>query len=310
MEKNSFILYKDQQEIIDKLSDENAGKLIKAIYQYANTGEIPELNELLSIAIIPFEQSIDRNSEKWEETKEKRRKAGKISAEKKKQISTNQTHVESVEQTSTNSTHVESVEQTSTNSTVNVSVSDNVSVSVNDNDNVNVNSLYIIDETNAQKELENKSCEYLTKNGTYCSKKAKLGINGKFYCGQHSRIELKKYGVEFEVNSDNNKERKCKYGKFGRVKLTDDEYSRLINEFGEDFIKKQIELLDEYVESNNNKNKYTNFNLVLRRSIREKWFERKPIVEEPKWFNKENKSEEASVEEQLELEKILGDMTE
>ena len=192
MEKNSFILYKDQQEIIDKLSDENAGKLIKAIYQYANTGEIPELNELLSIAIIPFKQSIDRNSEKWEETKEKRRRAGKISAEKKKQISTNQTHVESVE-------------QTSTNSTVNVSVSDNVSVSVNDNDNVNVNSLYIIDETNAQKELENKSCEYLTKNGTYCSKKAKLGINGKFYCGQHSRIELKKYGVEFEVNMSSEK---------------------------------------------------------------------------------------------------------
>lgn len=305
MEKNSFILYKDQQEVIDKLSDENAGKLIKAIYQYANTGEIPELNELLSIAIIPFKQSIDRNSEKWEETKEKRRKAGKISAEKKKQISTNQTHVKSVEQKVTNSTHVESVEQTSTNSTVNVSVSDNVSVNVNDN----VNSLYIIDETNGQKELEHKSCEYLTKSGTYCSKKAKLGINGKFYCGQHSRIELKKYGVEFEVNSDS-KERKCKYGKFGRVKLTYDEYSRLVDEFGEDFIKKQIDLLDEYVESNNNKNKYTNFNLVLRRAIREKWFERKPIAKEPKWFNKENKSEEASVEEQLELEKILGDMTE
>lgn len=243
MEKNSFILYKDQQEIIDKLSDENAGKLIKAIYKYANTGEIPELNELLSIAIIPFKQSIDRNSEKWEETKEKRRKAGKISAEKKKQVSTNQTHVESVEQKVTNSTHVESVEQTSTNSTVNVNVSDNVSVSVN----------------NKEKNILKKE--------------------------------------------------KHKYGKFGRVKLTDVEYDRLVSEYGQNFIDNQIESLDEYVESNNNKNKYTNFNLVLRRSIREKWFERKQTVKEPQWFNKENKSEEVSVEEQLELEKMLGDMT-
>jgi len=78
----------------------------------------------------------------------------------------------------------------------------------------------------------------------------------------------------------NNKELKKeiykeKYGTYGRVKLTIDEYMRLVNEFGEDFIKQQIEYLDEYIESNNNKNKYTNFNLVLRKSIRENWFKNK-----------------------------------
>ena len=64
------------------------------------------------------------------------------------------------------------------------------------------------------------------------------------------------------------------YGKFKRIKLTDDEYNRLINDYGKDIIERQIELLDEYVESNNNKNKYTNFNLVLRRSLREHWFDK------------------------------------
>ena len=52
--------------------------------------------------------------------------------------------------------------------------------------------------------------------------------------------------------------------------------------------------LDEYVESNNNKNKYTNFNLVLRKSIRENWFTKnkyKKEVEVPNWFNKEIKNE-------------------
>ena len=71
------------------------------------------------------------------------------------------------------------------------------------------------------------------------------------------------------------KEKKESYGTYGRIKLTSDEYLRLVNEYGEDFIKQQIEYLDEYIESNNNKNKYTNFNLVLRKSIRENWFKKK-----------------------------------
>lgn len=76
------------------------------------------------------------------------------------------------------------------------------------------------------------------------------------------------------------------YGTYKRIKLTDDEYNRLVKEFGEAFIKQQIELLDEYVESNNNKNKYTNFNLVLRKSIRENWFKNK-TKEVPNWFNED-----------------------
>ena len=65
------------------------------------------------------------------------------------------------------------------------------------------------------------------------------------------------------------------YGKYNRIKLKPEEYTKLIEEYGEDFIKIQIDLLDEYIESNNNKNKYTNFNLVLRKSIRENWFKNK-----------------------------------
>ena len=79
--------------------------------------------------------------------------------------------------------------------------------------------------------------------------------------------------INTNINTNNKRKYiKEKYGTYGRVKLTTDEYLKLVNEFGEEFIKKQIELLDEYVESNNNKNKYTNFNLVLRKSIRENWF--------------------------------------
>ena len=103
--------------------------------------------------------------------------------------------------------------------------------------------------------------------------------------------------------------KKEKYGTYGRVKLTIDEYLKLVDEFGEDFIKNQIELLDEYVESNNNKNKYTNFNLVLRKSIRENWFNKKQ-EDLPEWFDKKNKKEEITEEEQNEIEELLKEMGE
>lgn len=86
---------------------------------------------------------------------------------------------------------------------------------------------------------------------------------------------------EQNTNKQNTKDiyicdgKKTAYGCYGRVKLTTAEYQRLVDEFGQDYIDRQIDLLDEYVESNNNKNKYTNFNLVIRKAIREKWFDKK-----------------------------------
>jgi hypothetical protein len=79
------------------------------------------------------------------------------------------------------------------------------------------------------------------------------------------------------INITNNNEKTDKptrkhYGAYGRVLLSITEYDRLVKEFGQAKIDTQITLLDEYIESNNNKNKYTNFNLVLRKSIRENWF--------------------------------------
>lgn len=82
-EKNSFILYTDQKEVVDKLTDEQAGKLMKALYQYSENGTMPELDTLLEIAIIPIKQSIDKNNEKWEEERQKRSEAGRLGGLKK-----------------------------------------------------------------------------------------------------------------------------------------------------------------------------------------------------------------------------------
>lgn len=77
-----------------------------------------------------------------------------------------------------------------------------------------------------------------------------------------------------EINNKETKETKStrhKYGKYQRILLTNDEYDKLCEEFGKEYIEMVIERIDEYVEENNNKNKYKNFNLVIRKAIRDNW---------------------------------------
>lgn len=118
--KKGFLLYVDIQNVINKLSDDYAGKLFKHILAYVND-ENPTTNDLLlEIAFEPIKQQLKRDLLQWSETKVGRSKAGLASAEKKKQNKLNLT----------NSTNVESKQQDETKSTV------NVNVNVNDNDNV------------------------------------------------------------------------------------------------------------------------------------------------------------------------------
>lgn len=63
--KDSFVLYTDQKAVIDKLSNEQAGKLIKAIYTYVETEQLPKLDMTLDLVITPFITTIDRDKQKY-----------------------------------------------------------------------------------------------------------------------------------------------------------------------------------------------------------------------------------------------------
>lgn len=67
------------------------------------------------------------------------------------------------------------------------------------------------------------------------------------------------------------KEPEHHFGNYGRIMLTTNEYNKLCDDFTKNYIDKVIDKLDEYVEMNNNKNKYKKFNLVIRKAIRENW---------------------------------------
>lgn len=153
-----------------------------------------------------------------------------------------------------------------------------------------------------------KFCEYYSTKFNGVLKKVEWGIKESLMGGIKeslpNNIDINNIDNNIDIN---NKPKKNKFGKFQRIKLTEQEYERLCKEFGTSFIERQIDLLDEYVESNNNKNKYTNFNLVLRKSIRENWFvnNKKNI---PDWLNKKVEVSNASEKEQEEIEKMIKEV--
>lgn len=97
-------------------------------------------------------------------------------------------------------------------------------------------------------------------------------------------------------NDSSIKDKHISFGEYKRIKLTQKEYDKLVVDYEKEFVDIVIQKLDEYVESNNNKNKYKNFNLVIRKAIRERWFV-KAIATEPSWLHEEIKSNEREMTE-------------
>lgn len=67
------------------------------------------------------------------------------------------------------------------------------------------------------------------------------------------------------------KQAKKPHGEFGWVKLTDDEFNRLLNDFGEAEVERCIAYVDESAQSTGNKNKWRDWNLVIRKCHRDGW---------------------------------------
>jgi len=112
--KKSFILHRDSLDILDELTDEQSGKLFKAIKDFQN-GIEPDLDVVLKMVFIPFKNQFIRENKDWEGFTKKQSDKGKKSAESRKKA--------------TNSTAVNTGQPLSTSSTYSVSVSDSVNVS-------------------------------------------------------------------------------------------------------------------------------------------------------------------------------------
>lgn len=83
--KNSFLLYNDNKELFEALTNEQAGILIKAIFAYSVGEEIEVLDPVVKIALIPIKSALSRDSEKYKKTCENRAENGKKGGRPKKE---------------------------------------------------------------------------------------------------------------------------------------------------------------------------------------------------------------------------------
>lgn len=80
------------------------------------------------------------------------------------------------------------------------------------------------------------------------------------------------------------KEAKKAFGEYGWVKLTDSEYNRLLNDLGEAEVKRCIAYVDQSAQTTGNKNKWRDWNLVVRKCHKQGWgincqqYSRKPEI--------------------------------
>jgi hypothetical protein len=121
MTKKSFVLHVDSLDVLDELTNEQAGILLKAMRDYHNEEETP-LDALTKIVFCPFKNQFNRDSLKYQTTCERRANAGSMGGKQKV----------------ANVANASKPKQKQANVAESVSVSKNDSDSVNDSKSVSV----------------------------------------------------------------------------------------------------------------------------------------------------------------------------
>ena len=75
--KKSFVAYCDWQETFEELSDEEAGKLVKHLFNYVNDKNPETSDKLTKMCFIPIKQSLKRDLKKYEKYVHKQSVNGK-----------------------------------------------------------------------------------------------------------------------------------------------------------------------------------------------------------------------------------------
>jgi len=129
--KKSFVLYNDSLDVLDELTDSQAGQILKAMRDFEN-GKEPKLEGILKAIWIPFRNQLKRDGEKYKEICEVKRKAGIKSGEVRK-----------LKAERTKRTPVHSVEHNRTKRTYTDNDSDTVNENENDNDNTDEDEVFL-----------------------------------------------------------------------------------------------------------------------------------------------------------------------
>ena len=134
--KKGFILYADQKEVFEQLSDIKAGILIKHIFRYVNDEDPQTKDIVINLAFTPIKQQLKRDLKKWEVLKTDRSKAGQLGNLKRycpdiyEQLINEEITLEQAQKLAKTRKP-----RKATQSDTKLAVNDNVTVTVNDIDN-------------------------------------------------------------------------------------------------------------------------------------------------------------------------------
>lgn len=84
-QRNGFLLYLNQKEIIDELTDQEAGIIFKAIFDYVKTKKVPKLNKMLKLVFLQIKNNLDNDEKRYNEKCAKNKENIKRYWEKQKQ---------------------------------------------------------------------------------------------------------------------------------------------------------------------------------------------------------------------------------
>ena len=76
--KNSFVIYTDYMEQVELLTMEQRGILFTSIMAYESEKELPDMDGMTKMAFSFIKATMDRDMEKYRQTVEKRKEAGKL----------------------------------------------------------------------------------------------------------------------------------------------------------------------------------------------------------------------------------------
>ena len=123
--KNSFVIYTDYMEQVELLTMEQRGILFTSIMAYASEKELPDMDGMTKMAFSFIKATMDRDMEKYRQTVEKRKEAGKLGGRPKADGS-------SEKQSKAKKANGFSEKQDKAKKPDNDSVNDNDNVNVND----------------------------------------------------------------------------------------------------------------------------------------------------------------------------------
>lgn len=173
--KKGFLLLNNQIEIIETLTDEQAGQLLKAFYDY-NLGKEIKLNGLMRTVFNNFKVVFDENEQKYQEKCEKNKQNIENYWKKIKEQNTNE-----YERIQSNTNVYEKIRTNTMATNININTNKNINTNLNTNINLNENNKNINNNIKSERENINTPTASPTLDDIFSYSVSK-GFSDKKYC--------------------------------------------------------------------------------------------------------------------------------